>query len=103
VTHAQESSDSHAFYPAGKTIHAGGDNTTNCSTWRLHCYTESKLALHLPGDYSTKEGFTVDPEVTAFPSANVCAVAGVSIGQSGIDITPEQMDAILEKVLTSDE
>jgi len=90
------------FYPAGKTIHAGGDNTTNCSTWRLHCYTESKLALQLTGGYSKKEGFKVNPKVTAFPSANVCAVAGVSIGQSGIDITPEEMDVILEIVLTSD-
>jgi hypothetical protein len=89
---------------AGHSIHAGGNNLSNISTWRLHGYTRSVLALALAGYYIGKEPkklyklyvecTVVKPDSTAFPGQNAQLISGVDVGD-GSPMTEEELEVFM--------
>jgi len=93
---------------SGHSIHAGGNNLSNISTWRLHGYTRSVLALALVGYYIGKapkelyelyvECTVVKPDSTAFPGPNARIISGVDVGD-GSPMTEEELEVLMADYL----
>ena len=63
---------------AGHSLHAGGDNVSQDTDWRLHAFMRSPLGFFM-GLWGDGSGGGVEPDATIFPGRNTCSIAGVHL------------------------